>query len=249
MLVAASGVAAAAGLTGEYKGYPVVNVVVNDKPVYGEVPGINMDGTTLVPLKVVSEALGGTVGWDQATSTASVKTAAAPSVPTPAAPTPQEQAKKKQVQQVDDLYDRVAAYIDSLATVRERIRIAKEYYDIKKNDQYFSTMTEIYWRAFDDTYNGFLVEISSVQMNEAKQAGILSEGLTKALDSAHNAMTYYKYAYENYTRYITLNQGIMLDFYISSLATAFDEEVKVKASFTEARKQFVGQYYAEPLIK
>ncbi len=59
--------------TSVYKGFPTVQVKVNDEAVQSGVPAINMDGTTLVPLKVVSEALGAHVAWDPSTSTALIK--------------------------------------------------------------------------------------------------------------------------------------------------------------------------------
>lgn len=241
LIVAASGVAAAAGTVGEYRGHPIVNVVVNGKQVKGEVPGINMEGTTLVPLKVVSEALGAKVSWDQSTSTASITTAAASEPPVPAKQAENTQ-KRKQVEQVRDIYEKAEAYIGNLELVRERIRIAKEFYDIKKNDQQFRAMTELYWKTFEESYSRILTETSSAEMNEAKQAGVLGADLLKALDAAHNSMMYYQYSYDHFTRYVSLKQDTFLDFYITSYATAFDDEMNAKAKFAEARKQFERTY-------
>ncbi|NPV93108.1 MAG: ABC transporter substrate-binding protein [Firmicutes bacterium] len=52
-----------------YNGYPTVNVRINGYPVSGEVPAIVMDGRTLVPLRLVGEALGASVDWDSSTRT------------------------------------------------------------------------------------------------------------------------------------------------------------------------------------
>lgn len=238
LLAAASGVAVAAGTTGEYKGHPIVNVVVNGKIVQGEVPGINMEGTTLVPLKVVSEALGAQVGWDQATSTASVTTAAAPAATPPKQPTQEEEAKRKLVQSVRALYDKVDTYLDQLPITREKIRIAKEYYDIKKNDQYFKMMNELYWKPFEDTYMAMLTETSSAEMNEAKQKGILSVDFLQMLETAHSAMSYYKYSVEHFTRFHSMGQPQFLEFYITSYASGFEEELKAKEKYEASLKQF-----------
>ncbi|TMV52200.1 copper amine oxidase N-terminal domain-containing protein [Paenibacillus mesophilus] len=238
LLAAASGVAVAAGTTGEYKGHPIVNVVVNGKIVQGEVPGINMEGTTLVPLKVISEALGAQVGWDQATSTASVTTAA-PAAPPPKPPTQEDEAKRKLVQSVRAIYAKVDAYIDQLPIIREKIRIAKEFYDIKKNDQYFKMMNELYWKTFEDTYMAMLTETSSAEMNEAKQKGILSVDFMQMLETAHSAMSYYKYSVEHFTRSVTMGQPQFLEFYITSYASGFEEELKAKEKYEASLKQFV----------
>ncbi len=75
LFLAFAATASAAGLHGEYNGFAVVRVEVNGEPVQSPVPGINMNGTTLVPLRVVSEALGARVGWQPETYTAVITTA------------------------------------------------------------------------------------------------------------------------------------------------------------------------------
>ncbi len=67
-----AGTALAAGIYGSYKGYNIVKVKVDGREVTSDVPAVNLDGRTMVPLRFVSEALGATVTWDQATYTASI---------------------------------------------------------------------------------------------------------------------------------------------------------------------------------
>lgn len=52
-----------------YRGFPVVNTVVNGQNVGGDVPAVIIDGRTMVPLRVITEALGGNIRWDAATHT------------------------------------------------------------------------------------------------------------------------------------------------------------------------------------
>lgn len=66
------GSVSASSINGDYKGYPIVNVMVNGKYVYGEVPAINLDGSTMIPLRAVIEALDAQISWDQKTYTAGV---------------------------------------------------------------------------------------------------------------------------------------------------------------------------------
>ncbi|SEF44885.1 copper amine oxidase N-terminal domain-containing protein [Paenibacillus sp. UNC499MF] len=78
MLVAAfsvfAGVVSASSINGVYKGNAIVKVTVNGSDVNSEVPGINLDGTTMLPVRAVSEALGAEVKWDQNTYTAEIET-------------------------------------------------------------------------------------------------------------------------------------------------------------------------------
>lgn len=61
-----------AAVNGTYKGYQIVNVNVDGKTIYGDVPAILLGDRTMVPIKFVSEAMGATVSWDQNTFTAHV---------------------------------------------------------------------------------------------------------------------------------------------------------------------------------
>lgn len=72
-LLLAGGTVFAASVNGDYKGYPVVNVVVDGKKVESDVPAISLDGRTMVPVRFVSDALGADVAWDQKTYTVSIK--------------------------------------------------------------------------------------------------------------------------------------------------------------------------------
>jgi hypothetical protein len=68
-------IAGASSINGDYKGNPIVNVVVNGKVVVSDVPAITLDGTTLIPLRAASEALGATVTWDGTSYTANISQA------------------------------------------------------------------------------------------------------------------------------------------------------------------------------
>ena len=62
-LLAFSGVVYAS-VNGEYKGNPIVYVYVNGQKYNGDVPAITLNGTTMVPVRFVSESLGADVKWD-----------------------------------------------------------------------------------------------------------------------------------------------------------------------------------------
>lgn len=71
-MAAGGALATASGPNGAFEGYPVVNVVVNGQPISSDVPAINFNGRTMVPVRFVSEALGAAVQWDGETWTAAV---------------------------------------------------------------------------------------------------------------------------------------------------------------------------------
>lgn len=55
-----------------YKIYPTVNILVNGKeivPAAGDVPAFQIDGRTMVPIRLVAEALKADVKWDEQTRT------------------------------------------------------------------------------------------------------------------------------------------------------------------------------------
>ena len=62
-----AGVVNASSINGEYNGNPIVKVKVNGKEIASEVPAQIIDGSTLLPLRAVSEALGAEVKWDENT--------------------------------------------------------------------------------------------------------------------------------------------------------------------------------------
>lgn len=64
VLLAGGTFAAVANPNGVFRGYPIVRVTVNGQEVFADVPAIIFNGRTMVPVRLVSEALGAEVGWD-----------------------------------------------------------------------------------------------------------------------------------------------------------------------------------------
>ncbi len=56
-------------LYGYFKGYEIVKVKLGENAIEGSVPAIIMEGSTMVPLRAVSENLGVIVGWDGSNKT------------------------------------------------------------------------------------------------------------------------------------------------------------------------------------
>lgn len=58
--------------TGYFEGFRIVNTIVNDAEVVGDVPAVILYDRTMVPLRFIGEALGAKIEWDQSTYTAIV---------------------------------------------------------------------------------------------------------------------------------------------------------------------------------
>lgn len=101
--------AAASAPWGTYQGYHVVRVVVNGKVVSSDVPAVNLNGRTMVPLRAISDALGVQVQWDDATKTAIIGegTASVPLVKVFADDTLQSRLPEIQ-ENADTLYQKVS---------------------------------------------------------------------------------------------------------------------------------------------
>lgn len=58
----------------QYRGMPIVKVLVNGNPLRSDVPAVIVDGRTLMPVRAVAEALGADVQWDGELSTVHLST-------------------------------------------------------------------------------------------------------------------------------------------------------------------------------
>ncbi|MEL7655515.1 MAG: stalk domain-containing protein [Bacillota bacterium] len=72
VLVMFTSVSWAASINGDYKGFPIVKVTLNGKPVTSSVPATNFYGSTVLPVRAVAESLGTVVNWDAKTATANL---------------------------------------------------------------------------------------------------------------------------------------------------------------------------------
>lgn len=72
-LMTISGTAyAATAINGLYKGRPIVTVTVNGEPVKSSVPGQVIDGSTMLPMRDIAEAVGAKVTWNQSKYSAEI---------------------------------------------------------------------------------------------------------------------------------------------------------------------------------
>jgi hypothetical protein len=62
----------AASINGTFAGLPIVNVNLNGEKLVTDVPGVVLQGKTLLPARAIAENLDAVVTWDQNTMTASI---------------------------------------------------------------------------------------------------------------------------------------------------------------------------------
>lgn len=73
IVILLAGVAAGTSINGDYKGNPIVNVLINGVKLDKlDVPAMQYDGRTLLPLRACVESINGIVGWEEKTKTATV---------------------------------------------------------------------------------------------------------------------------------------------------------------------------------
>ena len=62
----------AAAVNGNFVGLPIVKVKINGETLSSDVPGVVLQGRTVLPVRAIAEGLGAIVSWDAATMTASI---------------------------------------------------------------------------------------------------------------------------------------------------------------------------------
>lgn len=62
----------AAAVNGNFAGLPIAKVKINGETLSSDVPGVVLQGRTVLPARAIAESLGAVVSWDAATMTASI---------------------------------------------------------------------------------------------------------------------------------------------------------------------------------
>lgn len=73
VLIMLAGTVLAGGVHGVYKGFNIVKLYVDGREIKSDVPAFILDGRSMIPARLLAEALGATVSFDQATYTVNVQ--------------------------------------------------------------------------------------------------------------------------------------------------------------------------------
>jgi hypothetical protein len=188
-----SGVALAGSST--YEGYPIINVTVDGKLVQSDVPGIAVNGTTLVPLRAVSESMGANISYDSVTKTAIINTNQS-LAPNHDNSTQIDQFKSdiekiKLYSKISEHYRKLMVLSDIITGISTSLDLAVD--DIKLNNSLKSlnkTNDEIINQVIDN-YNSILKPTEEL-MNEANKMGLDISDINKILLSYYDALDYYE---------------------------------------------------------
>ena len=154
--------------------YNSVNLTVNGKKV--DADNILYNGTTYVPLRAISEMLGKEVGWDQATSTASIndKKAEGPK---------KEEPKKEESMPETNNYTFGSSFIYDSYSAKMKVSMGNNYsFDTIKNQ-------------FSDKNGDVVIRIPVTVENIGDKTGYLFSGHIKAYNSMGNSTSLSIYSY------------------------------------------------------
>lgn len=248
LFVALGGTAYAAGLNGEFKGFSVVNVELNGQKVATEVPAINVDGHTLIPLRFFSESLGAQVGWDEKTYTASVAAAKAEastaSGTNASNGTNADDSKQKLTLTISAEYRKIESLADDLKDVSEGIRLAAERIT-SRNDEAFAKKVKIQFiKQLEDRYFRLLDETSALQNKTSGQPIDLAPAFGQ-LGTLGKSIGAYKNAVDELSSYAESKRSAQFDNYmyfnLQGYDYAFEAAEQANAKAGEWEKEELGK--------
>jgi hypothetical protein len=211
-------VSASAEQAVSYKGYPVVNVMVNNQRVASDVPGINVDNTTLVPLRVIAENLGVKVDWNASTSTAILT--------------------KTQVEPVTNamdldrskIYHVLQREMNSMQNLVQQIQIAKDLYISDQSTSSILNIKQVKLVEKKKIYKDLNDQIIDFQQEYADQ-GTTIAALSEITKKYDELVTNYESAVDELDKY-TQDSARQLRSYFYFLSLANDQLYQLQTSIS-----------------
>lgn len=139
LLMSCTIVRASDSVESTYKGFNTVHILLNQKQISSEVPAINVDGTSLVPLRVIAETLNAQIAWYPETSTVNISTENSPT----AVGNDDDKNEGPFSQKVTSIYDDVDFQIKILQNLIQQLQIAKDIYIFEKDDDEIENIQNI----------------------------------------------------------------------------------------------------------
>lgn len=209
-------VGASASVNGDYKGNPIVQVRVNGNVLSPEVPAQIVDGSTLLPLRAVSEALGADIKWNP--DSYSVDVSAKGNGADPQA----DLERVKLYSKVADHYRRLGLLLEMAAGISDRLnntylaieRNAKVNEQLDKSVDYVNTVL--------DTYNAFLQPNEEVIAAAAAYNVDITDTRTM-LNDAKASLELYKSSLSALVQYAQTKSKSKLDQYADYNLKGFDQ--------------------------
>ncbi|WP_438447461.1 stalk domain-containing protein [Gorillibacterium sp. sgz5001074] len=186
-----------------YKGYPVVDVNVNGSVLLPEVPAINIEGSTMVPLRAVSESLGAEVMWDDAHSTVLINSK-------------NEQNEERKV--IVGQLKRLLIISNEAKDLERNISLAKEYKDIRKNEQMLKTIINKQTIDLKSNVSNYLLSTSSESLSKK-----MPNPTWELINQLSEAIQLYEVSVQRLLSYYSNSQDADLVQYIELLSLAYQK--------------------------
>ncbi|MEI7026921.1 copper amine oxidase N-terminal domain-containing protein [Paenibacillus sp. y28] len=210
----------------EYMGFPVVGLEVNGQAVQNEVPAINMNGSTMVPLRFVSESLGATVDWNKETSTAVILAATPSPAPAPASSGGNNGSgtaadpNRELIQQVTNAYENLYIFAGRLKDMKVMIDMTYEQTVTYKNNAYLFKLKNTYLNQLRKQHDNMLDQMFKAQ--EASKKLGHEEPLLAEMDKLNVSLRGLESLSDFLSNYADYNKAIDDDWFSNYLATSYD---------------------------
>lgn len=210
-----------------YKGYSVIHVQANQKAIQSEVPGINMDGTSMVPLRVIAEALGAEVKWNGETSTVLISTAQTP--PTQ----PAEEKPDPSEERIERIYQSIHKELEDIDHLIEQTQIAKDLYMDLQETSHLDSIENIKLKKVQSQYKELHNQIIDLQAKYPEQSKA-AERFLADLKQLDLVIADYQTALDQLIRYTerSSDRGLLRNYYMY-LMQASDKLFELKTNVTE----------------
>lgn len=174
-----------------------IRIFVNGQEIYSDVAPFIKDGRTMVPLRVISEALGADVDWDSGTQIVSVA-AVNKNIDT-----------MKFYSRVAEQYRRLDVLGEGIINLSRGLYLVYDGIKIKNDIDYLNTVNDRASKIID-AYNESLTPVNDMIL-EAQNMGLDVSDMNLILNDYYNAIDYYKEA-----------SSALYDYYYSNSTKDFD---------------------------
>jgi hypothetical protein len=204
--------------SGTYKGYSQVHIEINGAKVLSDIPGINLDGTTMVPLRVISEKLGAQVKWNEDTSTVAI-------LSNDTQGSPQLDPKAAVYLEAIQLYAAMEQFGQDISKLSESLRVAQEQYKATNTPIILNRTKEVYIKHLTDKSTAYNDEVTSM-LKEAQNQNANITDMLQTLSNYKGILESYLFAVETLKQYFAENKPeLLINFSIVS-TSAYDNAMR-----------------------
>jgi hypothetical protein len=204
--------------SGTYKGYSEVHIEINGTKVLSDIPGINLDGTTMVPLRVISEKLGAQVKWHADTSTVSI-------LSNDTQGSYQLDPKATVYLEAIQFYTVMEQFGQDISKLSESLRVAQEQYKAANTPTLLYNIKELYIKHLTDKSTAYNFEVTSL-LKEAQDQNVNITDMLKTLSNYNGILESYGFAVKTLKQYFAENKPELLTRFSIVSTSAYDNALR-----------------------